>query len=125
MDKVRGWYRDVLKENETYQKFIAEKTPDEESQKTFIKYLSRKIILGTTVINDYFDEQDIRWAEDKEIVKSMVDKTIKSLAGDKTQLQKLSLNWDEDREFTETLFNAAINLAPPIVTGKQIGRAHV
>ncbi|MBS1487965.1 MAG: transcription antitermination factor NusB [Bacteroidetes bacterium] len=113
MDKVRGWYRDVLKENETYQKFIAEKTPDEESQKTFIKYLSRKIILGTTVINDYFDEQDIRWAEDKEIVKSMVDKTIKSLAGDKTQLQKLSLNWDEDREFTETLFNAAINLASP------------
>ncbi|MBS1557925.1 MAG: transcription antitermination factor NusB [Bacteroidetes bacterium] len=112
-DKIRGWYRDVLKEDETYQKFIEEKTPDEESQKTFIKYLSRKIILGATIINDYFDEQNIRWAEDKEIVKSMMDKTIKSFTGGKTTLQKLSLNWADDREFINTLFNETIALASP------------
>ncbi|MBS1491449.1 MAG: transcription antitermination factor NusB [Bacteroidetes bacterium] len=112
-DKIRGWYRDVLKEDETYQKFIAEKNPDEESQKTFIKHLSRKIILGATIINDYFDEQNIRWAEDKEIIKSMVDKTIKSFADGKTTLQKLSLNWDDDREFIKTLFNETIALGSP------------
>ncbi|MBS1950663.1 MAG: Transcription termination protein NusB [Cytophagales bacterium] len=111
-DKVRAWFREVVKEDEMYQSFIAEKTPSEESQKEFIKHLSRKIILGKTVINDYFDEQNIRWTEDKDIIKSMVDKTIKSYDHGKTTLQKLSLNWDEDKEFINKLFNAAIELDP-------------
>jgi N utilization substance protein B len=87
MDKVRGWFRDVLREDTTYKKFIAEENPDEESQKAFAKHLSRKIILGTGPINDYFEEQNIRWAEDKDIVKSMVDKTIKSYSDGKITLQ--------------------------------------
>ncbi len=111
MDKVRGWFRDVLKEDAGYQKFISEVNPDEESQKAFIKHLSRKIILSGT-INDYFEDLDMRWAEDKDIVKSMVDKTIKSYAEEKITLQKVSLNWDDDQEFIEKLFNSAIDLEP-------------
>ncbi len=66
--------------------------------------------MGAGAINDYFEEQNIRWAEDKDIIKSMVDKTIKSFVDGKTTLQKVSLNWDEDREFTEKLFNNTITL---------------
>jgi N utilization substance protein B len=112
MDYVRSWFRERLKEDASYKEFIAEKNPDEEAQKAFIKHLARKVILGAGAINDYFEEQNIRWAEDKDIIKSMVDKTIKSFADGKTTLQKVSLNWDEDREFTEKLFNNAIALAP-------------
>ncbi len=112
MDKVRGWFRDVIKEDATYKKFISEDNPDEESQKAFIKHLSRKIILGTGAINDYFEEQNMRWAEDKDIIKSMVDKTIKSYSDGKITLQKVSLNWDDDQEFIERLFNSAIELEP-------------
>src|SRR5579872_996663 len=50
MDKVRGWFRDVIKVEAAYNKFIAEVDPDEETQKTFIKHLSRKVILGAGVI---------------------------------------------------------------------------
>lgn len=111
MDKVRGWFRDVLKEDATYKKFIEEDDPGEEIQKVFIKHLSRKIILSGT-INDYFEEQNMRWAEDKDIIKSMLDKTIKSYADGKITLQKVSLNWDDDQEFIERLFNSAIDLEP-------------
>jgi len=112
MDKVRGWFRDVLKEEETYKKFINTDNPDEEAQKAFIKHLSRKIILGNGAINDYFEEQNIQWAEDKDIIKSMMDKTIKSYANGKIILQKVSLNWDDDQEFIERLFNSAVDLDP-------------
>jgi N utilization substance protein B len=112
LDKVRSWFRDIVKEDSTYQKFIAEKNPDEESQKAFIKHLSRKLILGSGTINDFFEEQNMRWAEDKDIVKSMVDKTIKSYADGKITLQKVSLNWDDDQEFIERLFNSAVDLDP-------------
>ncbi len=112
MDKVRGWFRDVVKEDPSYQKFNAAKTPDEETEKAFIKHVARKIILGAGTINDYFEEQSIRWAEDKDIIKSMVDKTIKSFADGKTTLQKVSLNWEDDTEFTKLLFNSTVELAP-------------
>jgi len=112
MDYVRSWFRERLKEDATYQEFIAEKNPSEDSQKNFIKHLARKIILGPGAINDYFEEQNIRWAEDRDIIKSMIDKTIKSFADGTTTLQKVSLNWEEDRDFTEKLFNSAIHLAP-------------
>jgi transcription antitermination protein NusB len=112
MDKVRGWFRDILKEDAGYKKFIEQEDPDEETQKTFIKHLSRKIILGSGTINDYFEELNMRWAEDKDIIKSMLDKTIKSYVDGKITLQKVSLNWDDDQEFIERLFNSAIDLEP-------------
>ncbi len=112
LDKIRGWFRDVLKEDSAYQKFITLDTPDEETEKAFIKHLTRKIILGSGVINDYFEDQNIRWAEDKDIVKSMVDKTIKSYADGKMTLQKVSLNWDDDKGFIDLLFNKVIDLDP-------------
>jgi N utilization substance protein B len=111
MDKVRSWYREILKEDATYQEFNNEKKPDEESQKAFIKHLSRKIILGAGPIHDYFEDQNIRWAEDKDIIKSLVDKTVKSYAEGKITLQKISLDWEDDKDFVNKLFNNTIGLA--------------
>jgi N utilization substance protein B len=112
MDKVRGWFRDVLREDAAYQKYISEDNPSEEAQKAFIKHLSRKVIFGSGTINDYFEDQNMRWAEDKDIIKSMMDKTIKSYADGKITLQKVSLNWEDDQEFIDRLFNSAVDLDP-------------
>jgi N utilization substance protein B len=110
MDQVRGWFRDVIKQDEQYQEFIALKKTDDESQKSLLKHLVRKRILGTGPVNDFFEEQDIRWAEDKVIVRSLVDKTIKSFADGKIELQKLSLDWEDDKLFINKLFKSAIDL---------------
>jgi transcription antitermination protein NusB len=110
MDIVRGWFRDIVKENEVYLKFIEERNHTEDEQKAFAKYIIRKVIFGNNVINDFFDEQDIRWAEDKDIIKSLVEKTVKSFANDKVDLQKVSLEWDDDQLFIEKLFKTTIEL---------------
>lgn len=112
MELVRGWFRDVIKEDATYQKFIDEKKPDETIEKEIIKHISRKLILGAGPINDYFEELDIRWAEDRDIVKSLVDKTIKSFDAGKVEIQKLSLDWEDDKLFVEKLFKSTIALEP-------------
>lgn len=109
-DKVRGWFREILKDDETYLTFIAAKKTDEESQKELIRHLVRKLILGAGPINDFFEEQDIRWAEDKVIVRSLVDKTIKSFADGQVEIQKLSLDWEDDKNFIEKLFKSTIDL---------------
>jgi N utilization substance protein B len=101
----------MVKPEEEFIKFNELKTPTLEDQKSILKHLIRKVILGKTVINDYFEEEDMRWAEDKEIVKSLAEKTIKSLNEEgKVEIQKLSLDWEDDREFMKTLFHGAVDL---------------
>jgi N utilization substance protein B len=110
-DKVRGWFRDVIKADDAYIDYISSKKQDTESDKVFIKHLIRKLIL-TGTINDYFEEDDIRWAEDREIVKGLLDKTIKSFneSSGQLELQKLSLDWDDDKNFISTLFEKSVHL---------------
>jgi N utilization substance protein B len=107
---VRDWFREILKEDKEYQKFIETKSQELDSQKAFVKYLLRKVILGSNAINDYFEEQDIRWAEDKDIIKSLAEKTIKSFDGQKVELQKVSLDWEDDKLFIDRLFKNTIEL---------------
>jgi transcription antitermination protein NusB len=110
LSQVRDWFREILKEDKEYQKFIEEKTHDVDSQKSFLKHLLRKVILANNAINDHFEEQDIRWAEDKDIIKSLTEKTIKSFDGTKIELQKVSLDWEDDKLFIEKLFKQTIEL---------------
>jgi N utilization substance protein B len=111
---IQGWFKDVIKTDNTFQEYCNEQTPNEESERGIIKHLVRRLILGDTIINDYFAEHDIRWAEDHDIVKSLVDKTLKSLHA-KTgaiQLQKLSMDWEDDLIFMDILFEKTAQIDP-------------
>jgi len=103
---VQGWFRDVIKTDKVYLEHVKSEAPDVTEQKNIIKHIVRKLILGETVINDFFAERDIRWTEDHDIVKSLADKTLKSLDADEEsiQLQKLSMDWEDDLIFMNTLF---------------------
>lgn len=112
MDKIRPWFRDVIKPDDTYNEYISSKKPDYDQHKAFIKHLYRKLIL-TGLINDYFEEEDIRWAEDRDIVRGLVDKTIKSLDEKALtiDIQKVSLDWEDDSSFISNLFSESANLS--------------
>ena len=112
MDLVRGWFRDVIREDDQFQKFQDIKKPEEQAEKDLIKHINRKLILGPGPINDYFEELDIRWAEDRDIIKSLVDKTLKSFSDGKIELQKMSLDWEDDKVFIEKLFKNTVTIDP-------------
>jgi transcription antitermination protein NusB len=109
-DRVRTWFRDVVKEDADYQKFIDSKNPTIDQQQNILRHIVRRIILGKTVINDYFEEKDLRWMEDREIIKSLVEKTIKSFADGKITEQKVSIDWEDDQQFIEKLFKQTATL---------------
>ncbi len=113
MDRIRVWFRDVIRQETEYLHYLDKKNPTLEDQKRFVNHLFKKVILGKTVINEYFEEEVQRWAEDKEIVKGLVEKTVKSFdPGTKTQLllHTLSINWEDDKEFIEKLFHTGSHL---------------
>ena len=111
-DKVRGWFKDVLKNDDTYMKFLYVRKPDRESEKAVVKHMVRKLILAGGPISDYLEEENIRWTEDRDIIKGLVDRTLKTLQEETGQidLQKVSLDWEDDRSFIETLFQHAARL---------------
>jgi N utilization substance protein B len=112
-DKVRLWFRDVVRQDNEYLAYLDRKNPTTEDQRKFISHLFKKVIFGKTVINDFFEEEVLRWAEDKDIIKALVEKTIKSFDPETDKnitLHTLSLNWDEDKEFIEVLFKTATSL---------------
>lgn len=114
MDQVRLWFRDVVRQDSEYQTYLDRKTLTLEDQKKFANHLFKRVILGKTTISDYFEEEVMRWAEDKEIVKGLVEKTVKSFDPSEKDavltLHTLSLNWDDDKEFIEKLYTGASNL---------------
>jgi N utilization substance protein B len=112
-DRVKGWFRDVVRQDNEYLHYLDKKSPSVEDQKKFINHLFKKVILGKTVINDYFEEEVLRWAEDKEIVKGLVEKTVKSYdptTDGKLTLFTLSVNWEEDKDFMERLYQTSSEL---------------
>lgn len=112
-DRVKAWFRDVIRQDTEYLAYLDKKNPSTEEQKKFINHLYKKVILGKTVINDYFEEEVLRWAEDKDIVKGLVEKTIKSYepeTGAPLALHTLSVNWDDDKDFIERLYDKAAHL---------------
>lgn len=114
-DRIKGWFRDVIRQDNEYLNYLDKKEPSADDQRKFIGHLFRKVVLGKTVINEYFEEEVLRWAEDKDIVKGLVEKTVKSydpLSGQPLMLHTLSLNWDDDKDFIERLYDKAADLDP-------------
>lgn len=113
-DRTKVWFKDVVRQDDGYLSYLDKKKPTLDDQKKLANHLFRKVILGNTVINEFFEEEVLRWAEDKEVVKGLVEKTVKSFDPEKDpriSLHTLSLNWDDDRDFMEKLFNQAAELS--------------
>jgi N utilization substance protein B len=114
-EDVRHWFRDVVRQDNEYLNYLDRKNPSLDDQKKFVNHLFKKVILGKTVINDFFEEEVLRWAEDKDIVKALVEKTVKSFEPENQKeisLHTLSLNWEDDKNFIETLYQMSTNLKP-------------
>ena len=108
-DVVVQWYKDVLRLDEFMTRFQELKEPTQEQQLECVQYLYKKVIFKSEIIGAYFDQNDLRWNENKPIIRSMVLKTLKHFDFENLlELQPLSHNEDEDFEYFETLFSETV-----------------
>src|SRR5690606_29106786 len=74
--------------------------------------LLKKVIFKNEVILGYFSEKDLNWTENKSVVRSLASKVLKNAAGTEEsegdQLPEIAINWDEDKEFFQNIFNFTI-----------------
>ena len=111
-EQVRQWFKEVIKKDEQYQEYIKIAAPTFQEDKQILLHIVKNIIFKQEALQRHWEEMDINWVENKSILKSMVQKTLKSITedGDDVELKlvELSSNWEDDREFFEKLFSECI-----------------
>ncbi|SFU65129.1 transcription antitermination factor NusB [Pontibacter akesuensis] len=107
ISEIRAVYKNILKQDETFLNYLQLPAPTPEDDLEVVKHIFKNIIFKEKNLQSLFEEQDLNWVENKSIVKSLVNKTVKIFgeeAAEEQQLLDLSANWEDDKAFFEDLY---------------------
>jgi len=109
--EIRQWYKNLVKPDEEFQKYQAMDGTDLSEDIKIVRYLFNNIVLKSETIVNIFEEIDINWSENSKAIKSMVNKTLKSVTEDSDEIEIVGLtpNWEDDREFLTDLYKLTLN----------------
>ncbi len=110
-DFVRELYKEVLLNDETYKNYLQKSPVSFEDDKQIVLYIIKKILFKHEVVDSFMGSRDLFWTENKEVLKSMVQRTVKAFeetSTDQHELAELSYNWEDDKEFFIDLFNQSL-----------------
>jgi N utilization substance protein B len=110
-DEILVWVYEVLLKDELVVDYLNLSSPTFEEDKEFLLHIYKALIFKSEIISLFMEQQDLYWAENKAILRSMVLKTIKVLEEGVVDfiLAELSYNWDEDKQFFETIFDQTVH----------------
>lgn len=110
--EIKEWFREYIKPAESYQHYLSLANPSLEQDFELVDDLLKKVIFKNEVILTFFSEKDLNWTENKSVVRSLAAKVLKnaSLADSSLaeSLPEIAMNWEEDKEFFENIFNFTI-----------------
>lgn len=113
-ENIKHWFK-LVREEEFYKKYLSIKQPTFLEDKEFMIILTRDFIMQNEVLDDFFDENDIYWSENRSVLRNMLLKTVKNIEEENStnntpvELYLLSRNWEDDKEFFEELFQNTVN----------------
>lgn len=111
-DNYKSWYKEVVKKDEVFSEYRRTASPTFDDDKRVVEHLIKNIIFKTEVILSFFEEKDIHWKENKQIVRSLVSRSVRDVEEDseskRFDLPDFSNNWDEDREFFEKILDCTV-----------------
>lgn len=112
--EIKEWFRDYIKPSETYQDYLKIANPTLEEDFEAVDGLLKKVLFKNEVILNYFSEKDLNWTENKSVVRSLASKVLKNAANiegtEEEQLPEIAINWEEDKEFFQNIFNFTIEM---------------
>jgi transcription antitermination protein NusB len=109
---VRKFYREEVGKDPDFQQYLQTEQPDFEQDLSLADGLVRKIFKDEN-LKVYFEDRDLHWDENQDIVKSMVRKTLKTIQADGTpELSELSKAWEEDQDFFKRLYDSTLEEDP-------------
>lgn len=99
-----------IKESETFFSFMSNNIDGYEEDKTFLIELFKNEIANSEILYSYFEEENINWIDDIDLVCSMVIKTLKNFNEETQEILPLHKDKDDELFFVKELFRKTINL---------------
>ncbi len=110
--EIKEWFREYIKPAESYQHYLSLANPSLEQDFEVVDDLLKKVIFKNEVILTFFSEKDLNWTENKSVVRSLAAKVLKNASLPDSSLAEplpeIAMNWEEDKEFFENIFNFTI-----------------
>lgn len=106
-DRLAQWYKE-LRQQEAMVKALEAKEAGLEGDVKLLRFIFKSIVWKSQSFQDFFEEYDMGWSENKDIIKSLVNKTLKSISEEGVELAPLSYQWDDDKQFFEDIFDYTV-----------------
>lgn len=98
--------KEVIAENEKYISYLSLDVPTEEEDVKIVNDLLKEIVFSNEELVEFFERRDLYWVENKNILRSMLKKTVKESSTKK--ILQISENWEDDKIFFNDLFHKTI-----------------
>jgi N utilization substance protein B len=116
LDALRDAWQKEMKPDETVQTYLQGKNTglaetDYETDMELVRHLYKSFVFKGEALPRWLESNDLNWEENRPIVRNLVLKTLKMLpyqADEKQELMNLSANWQDDRDFAETLYKQTL-----------------
>jgi N utilization substance protein B len=116
MEALRGAWRNEMRADAELLSYLAapageEGARDYAADQEILKHIYKTYVFKGEAIPALLEAQDLNWEENRSIVKNLIVKTLKMLdeaADENLELLSLSANWQEDKEFAETLYKQTL-----------------
>jgi len=108
-DRLAQWYKE-FKNHQQIDEQLSQSQSSWDQQCKYLRFLFKSVLWKSTSFQDFMEEHDMGWNENQDIIKSLVNKTLKSIDEEGVDLAPLSYQWEEDRQFFEDIFDQTLNL---------------
>lgn len=108
--EIRQWFKNLVKPDKEFQEYQLQEQPSLQDDINMVRHVFNNIVLKSDTITNVFEEIDINWAENSKSIKSMVNKSLKSVSeeADSLEIVDLTPNWEDDRDFLVDLYKLTI-----------------
>lgn len=103
---IKKIYINFLAKEPEFDSYQVINSPTIEEDRNCVNFIIKNIIFAHEDLIEYLESEDLYWEENKNILKSMVRKSIKD--AESNTLLKISQNWDDDKDFFKKLFNETL-----------------
>ena len=106
---IRKLFLDAVLPDTEFQSYLRTSKHNFEEDLAIVVYILKTFILKHHSVVAYFEEKDLNWGENKDVLKSLTTKTFKIQNIAELVLQPLALNWDDDKFYFTDLFDQTLN----------------
>ena len=107
--RLKKLFIEAILVDQTFLAYLPNAGKNFEDDLEIIKYILKNFLLKHPSMTEFFEEKDLNWNLNKDVVKSMSTKTFKIEALEDLSLQPLALQWEDDKSFFEDLYDFTLD----------------